>query len=383
MLLRSSRLARCVFAALLALALSLVVGASEGRAGAYVGSYLTPGCEQAPVWKIGYRFYWSNDRGMTRPKADMPEAIESAREFADKVGLFSECGVRIWFDFYDEEEAVFSGGYNVPAGWEQGDSGAFADGRYDYAFYRAPDEATVSGVTNYRDAFFPIAPGDVAWSPWWGLQMHEWLHGVVNFYSRIQQGWPYKDVHGGCDRPDYIERDPGYGCMVLPSWFADMMTGRVAEGGAMKGILPPEWAYFGTPLNPLHVPQLERKPREPRLRQRRPKLRLQLAGEDAGKVRLRLTAPRLPPGRPARISVLLQQRFCGGQFAADRQRSASCHWRRLGSPRSRRLSLQPAQTISVRAPQSGQRLAVEVATRQFVAGEFRYAAARARILIRG
>lgn len=71
---------------------------------------------------------------------------------------------------------------------------------------------------------------------------------IVHFYSHIQQGWPLEDVHGGCQRPDYIARDPGYGCMVLPSWFADMMTGRVVENGLSKGILQSEWAYFGTPL---------------------------------------------------------------------------------------------------------------------------------------
>jgi hypothetical protein len=370
------RLANLVLALALATATSLSLGQVDAKAGTYLGSYVTPGCEQATVWKIGYRFYWRNDRGMTRPTSDILEAMESARLFADKVGQFSECGVRISFDFFDEGEAVFTGGYNVSSGWVQGDSEAFVDNRYDYAFYRAPDVATVSGVTNFRDAFFPISASEDASAPWWGLQMHEWLHGVVHFYSHIQQGWPFEDVHGGCQRPDYIARDPGYGCMVLPSWFADLMTGRVVENGLGKGILQPEWAYFGTPLNPLHVPAkgIVRQPSQQyRLE---PILRLRRAKGRNGAVSVWLTAREVPTGRPAEISVLRQRRTCA-------RRSTACRWHQVGRRRTWTLSLRPSQKIGVGSLRRGVRMVVSVMTQPFEINEYYFAKSSARIVIHG
>ena len=367
-----SRLANLALALILMATAGLFLG-QVARAGTYLGSYITPGCEQAPVWKIGYRFFWRNDRGMTRPTSDIPEAMESARLFADKVGQFSECGVKISFDFFDEGEAVFTGGYNVASGWVQADSETFAGTHYDYAFYRAPDVATVSGVTNFRDAFFPISASEEGSAPWWGLQMHEWLHGVVNFYSHIQQGWPFEDVHGGCQRSDYIARDPGYGCMVLPSWFADMMTGRVVENGVSKGILQPEWAYFGTPLNPLHVPTKTTQ-QPPQQHQRKPILRLRRANGRGKTVRLWLTARRVPAGRPAEISVLRQRRTCA-------RGTNACRWRQIGKRRTWTLSLQPSQKISVGSLVRGARMVVSVTTHPFEINGYHFVKSSAQIVI--
>ncbi len=61
----------------------------------------------------------------------------------------------------------------------------------------------------------------------------------------MRQGWPANDVHGACEH--------GYSCAgVDERYLADLMTGRVTEGTTPRGILPEEWAYYGTPAHPHH-----------------------------------------------------------------------------------------------------------------------------------
>lgn len=173
---------------------------------------------------------------MTRPRSELPETLKSAEDFVEKVGELSECGVRVLVDVYDEGQTVSKARYK-PLQWPDYPDVPYWP--YDATFHRSPDDDG-AGITNFQDAYFPVLKKQTGRDPWWGLIMHEWLHIAVNFYDEIQQGWPVDDVHGACDHPDYRDRDSGYGCMVKPAWFADLMTGRVLEGGKAKGILPHE-----------------------------------------------------------------------------------------------------------------------------------------------
>lgn len=353
------------------IALGVITPSSSARV--LVGTYLTPNCEQAPIWRIAYRLFWHNSRGMTIPTSDLPSVVGNAQRFVAEVGELSDCGVRVSLDVFDEGATVFHGSYDpfvLPL-----DRGEFAPSHYDFAFYRAPDNVDDGiGITDNHNAYFPVHTNKTTY---WGLLMHEWLHGVVNFYAYIQQGWPRDDVHGGCYRPDYIERNPGFHCMVLPSWFADLMTGRVLEDGAMKGILPHEWAFFGTPLNRLNEPAID-KP----LRRVQPQLSLRYAGgHSTGRVIL--TAGRILVKRTARVFVLRQRRRCWNQYYPSVGQSRRlCQWRKIGKYRSRTILLRRLQTIRVRVPRRQLRIVITAKTRQFKSETHRFATARAKILVK-
>ena len=240
---------RLLRAGLLAL---LLAGSTTPSVAAPVAAVETPGCEQAAIWRIAYRLYWRNPAGATLDRATLPEVQSAAETFARQVGEFSQCGVRVRLELYDEGDAVFAGvrsdgEFDPPDDtWELRDQGD-----YDAVFHRAPAVGNegYAGQTDFTSIYFPVPAGDEREGsrPWAGLQMHEWLHNVVSFYGEISQGWPREDVHGASNYPPHAG-------MVDMDYFAEMMSGRVLEpDGSKRGILPHEYGYFGTPRHPLHV----------------------------------------------------------------------------------------------------------------------------------
>lgn len=224
----------------LALVTAVLVGAPQASSAAGSETFETPRCAGAPLWRIRYHLYWQSSNGNTLDVAGRDAAVQSARSFTEAVGDLGNCAVRVRIDLVDEVGAYSEAVRTVTPG-------------YDADFYRYPrrgDEA-FSGQTDYRTAIFPVSPG-WDWEPNSLLLMHEWLHMVVMFYDP-PNGWPRNDVHGACERPDYLAMRPGFSCMILPEWFRDLMTGQVLEDGVRKGLPVPQWAYQGTPLNPLHA----------------------------------------------------------------------------------------------------------------------------------
>lgn len=246
---------------ILPLALALLCLLTSVSKADVVGSYDTQGCPvNAPIWRIHYDLYWSNAAGVRLDQAQMQSVLDAMGNFAQDVGLLTECSVRVHVDIESHSdpytyalEPVDGGGYMPPT----------PDG-YDAEFTRVPatDPLPYSGLASLSSALFPVVPGSAeTGSPWELLLMHEWLHTVVNFYT-APMGWPNQDVHGACYRSDYPDGGtydglPIAGCMVDPHWFHDLMTGEVSENGQLKGLPRDQWAYQGTPTHPHHVnPQL-------------------------------------------------------------------------------------------------------------------------------
>lgn len=225
---------------LVSLVLALTALGTPPAAAAPLVVYETPGCAGAPTWNIRYHLHWTSSTGKVLDPAGRQQALDSARGFAEQVGELSACAVRVRVEVVDEAGAYSEAVRHLTPG-------------YDADFYRYPKEGDegFSGQTQWRTAIFPVPEGS-NWEPNALLLMHEWLHMVVNFYAP-PNGWPRKDVHGACDRPDYLARRPGWSCMILPEWFGDLMTDKVLEDGVAKGLPPDQWAYQGTPEHPLHV----------------------------------------------------------------------------------------------------------------------------------
>ena len=204
------------------------------------GVYETPRCAGAPTWSIRYHLYWSSSTGKTLDRSQRQLALDSAKSFVEQVGELSQCAVRVRLEVVDEAGPYSEAVRQLTPG-------------YDADFYRYPKQGDegFSGQTQGRTAVFPV-PSGWDWEPNALLLMHEWLHMVVNFYIP-PVGWPREDVHGACDRADYLAQRPGWSCMVLPEWFADLMTGKVVEDGVAKGLPPDQWAYQGTPEHPRHL----------------------------------------------------------------------------------------------------------------------------------
>jgi len=67
--------------------------------------------------------------------------------------------------------------------------------------------------------------------------LHEWLHGVCNFFEIQGYKMPAGDADGG-DRHGYI-RSPETG---WTGYYRDLMNGRVIEDGKPRGIPPHAWS---------------------------------------------------------------------------------------------------------------------------------------------
>lgn len=224
----------------LALVAAALLGAPHIATAAGPVTFETPGCAGAPQWRIKYHLYWLSNNGNALDIAGREAAVQSARGFTEAVGDLGGCAVRVRVDVVDEV-----GAYSEEV--------RIATTGYDADFYRYPrrGDEQFTGQTDYRTAIFPVPPG-WDWEPNSLLLMHEWLHMVVLFYD-APNGWPRNDVHGACDRPDYMAMRPGFSCWILPEWFRDLMTGQVSEDGVLKGLPASQWVYQGTPLNPLHA----------------------------------------------------------------------------------------------------------------------------------
>ena len=176
--------------------------------------------------------------------------VAPTQRFVDAAASFSQCGIRVSVDIYDEPEPWTGSGsatsVKFPARTQR-------DHNYDTIMHRAPANGTerYAGIySGYQKTgariYFPIWPSNDPDDPWEMLQMHEWLHHVVSHHDQIAQGWPREDVHGASLYPPHSG-------MVDPGYFAEMMSGRVTEpDGTRRGILPHEWTLPSAPRNPMH-----------------------------------------------------------------------------------------------------------------------------------
>jgi hypothetical protein len=255
----------------LAIAVAVVatglVGGAAAQADAQIASYLTPGCESAPVWHIRFDLYWTDSQGHSTDPSVLPGVLSATELFVDDVGPDSGCGIRLQIDVFDEGTAVWPVNPNPAYPARPADLDAALAAGYDSEFIRIParGDEPYAGITSPAPDFaagayseFPVTqagsqlpgyPNEV--DPWAILQMHEWLHQVVAFYDPAL-GWPTNDVHGACEH-GYIDATKGACSQVDEHYFADMMQGKVAEAGGMRGITAADFAKDGTPARPVRA----------------------------------------------------------------------------------------------------------------------------------
>ena len=182
----------------------------------------------------------------------LTEAEKQAALLAEQVGPMSACGIRIAIDVYDYTGSTWRITTTTDANgwpWDTGtwDSQAFLEEHgYDTvfdAFPVGPPGRSYRGIAFLGTgvALFPIMSGSLG--PSYLVLMHEWLHHVVYFYRDVV--WPTNDVHGACEH-GYV----GFDCGLNPTYFADLMQGKVPENGRLLGIRPPDWLRDGTPTHP-------------------------------------------------------------------------------------------------------------------------------------
>ena len=257
-------MARNLPAALIAALTLLLAPAAQGAK--KMDTYRSKDCGgKAVTWKIGYRLYWKDSEGRTIDRNQNEGfftrfALQEAKQFAERVAAYSQCGVRVEIDVWDMEDTL----------WQAHDGQAFkfdAQNRllpvgapdalefresndYDLAFFRMPRtyRERYSGTTQGRDVELP-QQSNVPFGPSAGLLMHEFLHTAEFFYTgKIVQGFPKGGVHGSCN---YRQHFPQCSEQVDEQFFAAFMRGEVPEGGGrFSGIRPAEWKQFGRPRAP-------------------------------------------------------------------------------------------------------------------------------------
>lgn len=243
------------FVALVLTVASFTFVPSTATASTPLASYVTPSCGAGVTWRIGYRLYWQDTSGTTLPRDVLPEVLTNAREFTEKVGVLSSCGVRIQIDVYDQGAEKWPTSPRTRDVFPAGTNAFRTSRNYDAIFARHPAVAGLADdiggyafYRNWRVRFAMPAQSDpngvVASDPWELFLMHEWLHLVVRYYTTPRLRWPYADVHGACLH-GHTER-----CNVNEPYFGDMLNGRVNEAGQLRGLQPDEWARYGTPTQP-------------------------------------------------------------------------------------------------------------------------------------
>lgn len=350
---------------------ALLVAPNASNAETRIATYTTPGCSGAPIWRIGYRMYFTGG-GPALSRGNLPRAKEAANEFTRLVGSFSQCGVRAQVDVYDMGSASWSGDY--PA-----DADDFRRrNKYDAGFYRHPldNPNATHASTNYTDAEFGVDHAqDLDTSspygdPWQILLMHEWLHMVVNFYDQVQ--WPTNDVHGAAEH-GYTPRD----AYDYPDtrYFADMMSGRVRENGKLLGIKPGQWAYYGTPTRPLHQPSGGDE--ADGTSARRPRLRIGKGLRRGRHVRFRVKVSPSLVGRRAKVTVVRYRRRCGRVLVPHTgARFTECANRRVGRTRTRRVTLKRSQRLRFRASRRKRGVKLVVSVPKFERNGIAYTSVR-------
>ena len=232
---------------------------TSAAAQAPVASYTTRGCDTGIQWNVGYRLYFRDSTGRVTTRDALPGMLSEAEKFADAVGRGSGCQARMRIDVFDMGDELWSPtNGDAPAA-----APAFIDASgYDAAFFRHPlaDEnyfgRAYPGDFGRLSTVFPVGPDGTGpgcttatcgRTPHDMLLMHEWLHLVVAFYEP-SQGWPSNDVHGGREH-GYCESTTRCSQVYEP-YFADMMQGKVLEGGQARGMLPADWQRDGSPKAP-------------------------------------------------------------------------------------------------------------------------------------
>jgi hypothetical protein len=236
-----------------------------------IASDVTPGCASAPLWRIRFELYWTDAQGHQTDQSILPALLSQTSLFARAVGIDSACGIRVQVDVFDEGSTPWPTNPNASYVAPPADIGATLAAGYDSEFVRYPargdesytavTEATPDfGAGSYSD--FPVrpngaqVPGTVPELDPWEMQlMHEWLAQIVGYYDPAL-GWPASGADGACGH-GYVDALRRACDNVDEHYFSDMLQGKVAEAGGLRGITAADFTKDDTPAHPVRVIALD------------------------------------------------------------------------------------------------------------------------------
>lgn len=161
---------------------------------------------------------------------DIERPINSLTAMGDGGYWVSPCDVKGELDEYAPPGAYDS----VFVHWPQTDlSGQVQIPSPGWGLAIGPDEGS-NGATYCTIANAPVACWNVSLSG--EVWLHEWLHGVCDFYESKGFRMPQHNADGGGSH--------GYTRSPVTGWcgyYKDLMTGRVKENGRLTGITPEAW----------------------------------------------------------------------------------------------------------------------------------------------
>lgn len=177
---------------MLALFAGVVLGTAAASPSAMAGqtaTYSTPGCENAPEWRLLYRFYARDTDGVA--VADGSEAVyrRDAQKMVADVGTKSDCGLRMVMTMVTEDAPYTAAVMSEPVNDAYDSEYVSAPGR--------PDSERDHAYTGPYRAMYPVSTSEVAN----GVDLlHEWMHQAVDFWfgPLSPLGLPIDAVHGRC-----------------------------------------------------------------------------------------------------------------------------------------------------------------------------------------
>jgi hypothetical protein len=233
----------------------VLIAAASSSAAMPLATYSTPGCPQAPLWRMTVRVYFQNGQGGTIDRTTrLPSVLEQLQLFVNEVGPLSDCGVGIQAEVFDTESAVWT--YPEETFPPNSDAAEGSDITA-YVYPRYGSEPYV-GLSDYY-AFLLTAEPEPGGQPYMTTFLHEWLHSVEQFYA--EANWPPNQPGAGGDvAGDASEQVCNFGyCNPAEEQYAQtiafyhaLMTGQL--GVQHYGMQPSQWAHWGTPLHPLNRP---------------------------------------------------------------------------------------------------------------------------------
>jgi hypothetical protein len=127
------------------------------RQPAFVGTAGTPGCDGATTWRIGLRIFRADDAGGTVSADKRAAVLGWQQQWADRVGTYGQCAVRVVVDVYDMEDAVAKAGEYQPDA-----TGLREKGDYEVLFDLVPEVPNPGWVekTNGTHAVFLDVAGE-------------------------------------------------------------------------------------------------------------------------------------------------------------------------------------------------------------------------------
>ena len=280
-------------AAVLILAATLM--ALFGSEAAPAAVVRTAGCADAFEWRIRMEMHRTAETRSDDP--EMARAFDNAQRAADLVGQATGCAAALWFDVVDDPLAWDTSGSsevelsrltqreNRPGPWQEVDLTILSR--------PAKDDDRFLGTTDYSNILMAVE------EPYLTLTTHELLHVFERFYAMVP--WPNRDPGEDAVHEQGLWEGYPFDYDGVLAFHRDLLAGVVAGN---LGMARTAWAVPET----LRARKARLRADSPAARGGRWQLRIAGSFSRRGVLRVRVSAPRLAVGQPARISVSTSSR---------------------------------------------------------------------------